>query len=270
MNQFQRILGVALLVMLLAGCSLFKRSGKGGGDEVVEPSGNKKSKGALTHEGSLQDEQELKVAKLWARVDELEEEVFRQKERLKLIEKGLITGIAPDALTKKSVEKPKEAELSEPPQLVEEDEATAKGGPAQDGGPNELSAFEQEEYGKRLETARGLFTSARFGKAIAEYERILAEFGPKIDGGFIKYWIGRSWRQLKEYTTAEEILNEVLDKHASSPWIPRVHYELAKVYIDANNLASAREKLKFIKNKYQYEDVSELATRELEDLPKKL
>jgi len=43
-------------------------------------------------------ELELKNAKLWTRVDELEEKVARQKERLKIIERGLMLGILPDEL----------------------------------------------------------------------------------------------------------------------------------------------------------------------------
>lgn len=253
------------MIVMLPGCALFKRNAKGGDDVVVA---DKNPDQKVNDPYTVQDEQELKVAKLWARVDELEEEVFRQKERLKLLEKGLLTGIAPDALSAKELPVPKST-LPEAPQLVEEPAATPEPS-SLDSNPNELSLSEQEDYGKRLETARGFFTSARYGKAITEYEKILVAYGGKVDGGFIKYWIARSWRQLKEFSTAEEILNEVLEKHPASPWIPRVHYELAKVYIDANNLASAREKLKFIKNKYQYEDVSELATRELEELPKKL
>jgi TolA-binding protein len=249
--------------MLVLGCSRFRSKT---GDEVIEPAN--KSKNSGEESSSVEDEQELKVAKLWSRVDELEEEVFRQKERMRLLEKGLLTGIAPDGLSASNT--PKNKKESDAPQMLVEEGPSAELSAQKPENPNEMNLDEQEQYTKQLEAARGLYTSARFGKAIAAYEKILTTFAGKVDGGFIKYWIGCSWRQLKEYTTAEEILNEVIEKHPASPWIPRAHYELAKVYIDANNLSSAREKLKFIKNKYQYEDVSELATKELEELPNKL
>src|SRR6476620_1111867 len=41
---------------------------------------------------------ELRLAKLWARVDDLENQQIRQKERMKLLEKGLMLGIIPDEL----------------------------------------------------------------------------------------------------------------------------------------------------------------------------
>lgn len=252
--------------MLAIGCSRFRKANDG--DEVVEPT--RKAKTHQEEKSSIEDEQELKVAKLWSRVDELEEEVFRQKERMRLLEKGLLTGIAPDGLSAASAPKQKKEKESEAPQLLVEEDAAPELAPAKPENPSDMNLEEQDQYTKQLEIARGLYTSARFGKAIAAYEKILTTYAGKVDAGFIKYWIGCSWRQLKEYTTAEEILNEVIEKHPSSPWIPRAHYELAKVYIDANNLSSAREKLKFIKNKYQYEDVSELATKELEELPNKL
>jgi len=256
-----KILIIVCASMLVLGCSRL-RSAKAG-DDVV----NAKKNINAENKSSVEDEQELKVAKLWSRVDELEEEVFRQKERMRLLEKGLLTGIAPDGLgTSAGQINPRESD----PQILVEDDAAAELMLKNPENPSDMNLEEQDQYTKQLEIARGLYTSARFGRAIAAYEKILTGFAGKIDAGFIKYWIGRSWRQLKEYTTAEEILNEIIEKHPSSPWIPRVHYELAKVYIDANNLSSAREKLKFIKNKYQYEDVSELATRELEELPNKL
>lgn len=259
---------LVLMVLAISGCNLARKL-RGDDDDVVSSTEKRgKRQQVVEPQPSVQDEQELKVARLWARVDELEEEVFRQKERTRLLEKGLLTGIPPEALSAGEAPKVKSAPANEMPQLTEQDPQVEDQVSLQNA--NELSMAEQEDYGRRIETARGFFTSARYGKAITEYENILITYGSKVDGGFIKYWIGRSWRQLKEYTTAEEILNEVVEKHASSPWIPRVHYELAKVYIDANNLSAAREKLKFIKNKYQYEDVSELATRELEELPKKL
>jgi TolA-binding protein len=261
-----KVLVMVGVSMLALGCSRFRSFTES--DEVVERS--KKQKNQQEEKGSIEDERELKVAKLWSRVDELEEEVFRQKERMRLLEKGLLTGIAPDGLGTHSTSSPKAKSESEAPQLLVEDDAPPELAPSKSENPSDMDLGEQDQYAKELEIARGLYTSARFGKAIAAYEKILTSYAGKVDAGFIKYWIGCSWRQLKEYTTAEEILNEVIEKHPSSPWIPRAHYELAKVYIDANNLSSAREKLKFIKNKYQYEDVSELATKELEELPNKL
>lgn len=255
-----KALGLIVGLTLICGCSKFSKKS----DEVVGPS----EKSVFSSDKkTIEDEQELKVAKLWARVDEIEEEVFRQKERMKLLEKGLLTGIAPEGLKKKTTSAP-QVELEEPQALEIETPAVAKSVVDADAG--QLTTEEQEKYLKQLEIARGFFTSARYGRAITEYERILSAYGARIDGGFIKYWIAKSWRQLKEYTTAEEILNGVLKDHNSSPWIPKVHYELAKVFIDANNLSSAREKLKFIKNNYPYEDVSEMASRELEDLPNKI
>jgi len=43
-------------------------------------------------------ELELKNAKLWTRVDELEEQVAKQRVRIKVLERGLILGILPDEL----------------------------------------------------------------------------------------------------------------------------------------------------------------------------
>ena len=52
------------------------------------------------------DALELRVAQLWSRVDDLEAQLLRQKERSKLLEKGLLLGIVPDEL-KAEDERPK-------------------------------------------------------------------------------------------------------------------------------------------------------------------
>ena len=53
---------------------------------------------AFDRDLSMRDERDLKVAKLWARVDELEEEVYRQKERIVVLERGLTLGLVPEEL----------------------------------------------------------------------------------------------------------------------------------------------------------------------------
>jgi len=53
---------------------------------------------AVDQQAKLRDERDLKLAKLWARVDELEEEQYRQKERLVIIEKGMTLGLVPEEL----------------------------------------------------------------------------------------------------------------------------------------------------------------------------
>ena len=57
-----------------------------------------KTASTIDQQAKLRDERDLKLAKLWARVDELEEEQYRQKERLVILEKGMTLGLVPEEL----------------------------------------------------------------------------------------------------------------------------------------------------------------------------
>ena len=90
---------LVVLVTTFSGCStmdklmFWKSSGSSKPAEATDPvlsTENVKS--------SSVQELELKNAKLWTRVDELEDKVSKQRERLKILEKGLMLGILPDEL----------------------------------------------------------------------------------------------------------------------------------------------------------------------------
>jgi TolA-binding protein len=213
---------------------------------------------------SLVEEQELKLAKLWARVDELEEEQYRQKERIRVLEKGMTLGLVPEELKKAKPEPPKpkappKAEVAppEPPKEPKTSDAT-------------LSKEEREAYEKAFADAHDLFRQGRYAHAIAKFASIDQEYGPKLKDGAHKYWIAQCWFNMKEYQTAQQIDVEFIREHPSSPWVPRAKFLLGRVEWELGQQTTAIETYRSIQKDHPYADAAELARMELERLDKKL
>jgi TolA-binding protein len=297
---------VLTLALTLAGCGLFGES------TVDEPTAEAKaeadSKAAAAKTATIKDEQELKLARLWARVDELEEEQARSKERLAIVEKGVILGILPEELrrpehakkgkTKGSgaTKEPAKVTAKDSTKKAEEvDEATASQGAvhpkgdavkpvtsqategkpkaATDSEPRTPSGLNQEDadaYQKALATAHDLFRSGRYGAAVVEYSDIGKRFGEQVGGGMHIYWTAKCWANLKEYNTARQLLTEFLKDHAKSPWVPRAKFELGRIEWQLGMQETALRRFRDIIQQHPYEDAAEMAKMELQTLDKKL
>lgn len=300
-------IAVALVTQLASGCSTWRRF-MGSGDEdgakttddvVAEAESSEKAEkaektdkavtGKATKEKSkpsLKDEQELKMARLWSRVDELEEQSLRNKERIRVLEKGITLGLVPEELkgahngSKKSA--PANAPIiKEPLYDSEPTEKSAEKVTAKEHGnepeaepaaatPDGLSKEQSDQYQAALASAHDLYRSGRYGRAIVEYDKIGKDFAGKVEGGMHKYWIGKCWANLKEFNTARQILADFVTENASSPWLPRAKLELARVEWKLGMQDTALQRFKELIQSYPYEDAAEMAKMELENLGKTL
>ncbi|MDQ3231215.1 MAG: hypothetical protein M3Q07_05285, partial [Pseudobdellovibrionaceae bacterium] len=142
---------------------------------------------------------ELRLAKLWARVDDLENQQIRQKERMKLLEKGLMLGIIPEELKSDkpstSSKKP-EPDLEEPPASLQ---ATPPAAPVSTEKSKDIA-----EYQRLLRAAQEKFNAANYGQAIVQFNEIGEKFDDGLTEGSHNYWIGLSWFYLKEMQLAEQ------------------------------------------------------------------
>ena len=297
---------VLTLALTLAGCGLF---GEGSVNEpTAEAKAEADSKAAAAKAATLKDEQELKLARLWARVDELEEEQARSKERLAIVEKGVILGILPEELRRPEQAKKGKSKGSgatkEPAKATakdntkkasEVDETAASQGAAhpQDDSakpvvsqtsqgkpkaatapepktPSGLNQEDADAYQKALAIATDLFRSGRYGAAVVEYSDIGKRFGDQVGGGMHIYWTAKCWANLKEYNTARQLLTEFLQDHAKSPWVPRAKFELGRIEWQLGMQETALRRFRDIIQQHPYEDAAEMAKMELQTLDKKL
>lgn len=230
----------------------------------------------------LKEEQDLKMAKLWSRVDQLSSEQNRLRERLKVIEKGLTLGLIPEelkeeqnahkkdgvaaqgvALKESSGEEPKQS-----PEVIEENpEKTAK---VDSSSPDQSSRDGEKDYQSAMASAHDQFRAGSYGRAIVEYEDIGKRFGNKFGGGSHKFWVARCWINMKEYGTARQILAEFLKDYPGSTWAPRAKLELSRVEWKLGLRETSLSRLRDIIRDHPQEDAAEMAKMELSTLDKTL
>jgi len=262
-----------MLSVLLSGCSTLKFW------EDEEPAPETKAekdehKPIPEMASSLTEEQELKMAKLWARVDELEEETFRQKERIRVLEKGITLGLVPEELKK---DKPKQKETHEAEPLktaIEEVKAKtehAKKEPkAEKAAVPALSKEEQDKFQSMLAAAQEQYRAGRYGRAIVEYDALGKAFGDNVEGGMHLFWIAKSWANLKENNTSRQLFADFLKDHPTSPWAARAQLELGRVEWKLGLQETALKRFRDLIQQHPHEDASEMARMEIETLDKSL
>lgn len=221
------------------------------------------------------NELELKFAKLWARVDELENQHIQQKERMKLIEKGLLLGIIPDEL-KGPQKKTKPAPAAQPAEHEDEVPATSK--KEQSGSSDELGrstaptekSQDMGAYKQLLQQAQGKFNAAQYGQAIVHFNEIGERFDDSLTEGSQNYWIGLSWFYLKEYQLAEQSLKLLREKYPENSWVAHARYYQAKIDQTRGLSKRALEQFTQLMEEFSSQDLGEMARMEVARMREKL
>ena len=228
-----------------------------------------KNTGAVTlPKAASRDELELQIARLSSRIDELETQVVQQKERGKIIEKGLLLGLVPDELKSDS-----EAEIPQSPaerapvtqlSAVKLLEVKIPTPPVNEG------SEDRESYRKMIQKAQDLFNRANYGQAITAYNEIGAKFHDRITEGSQHYWIGLSWYYLKEFKLAEESFQALRSRFPGSPWASHSEFYLAKVDLSRGFHQKALEQFQKILDENPSRDLGEMAQFEIERMKERL
>ena len=243
---------------------------------------------------------QLKMTRLVARTEELEEKFSRQQERLQIIERGLTLGIVPEELQGHANDKPrapsgkgghsakpskssksskstgpvKSAKVEEIEADEEDDaEASASASAAPDSDPAKAAGVvvaDRDEFNKAFAAAHEDFRAGRFGKAIVGFSEIGKKFDPGLTSGVQQFWIARSWASLKEMQTARQLFTEFIAGHPDSPWAPRAKLELARVESALGLKETAIKRLRSVIAEHPLEDVAEMAKAEVERMSKTL
>lgn len=242
---------------------------------------------------------QLKITRLVARSEELEEKFSRQQERLQIIERGLTLGIVPEELqgqvndksratsskggqsakpskSSKSTERVKSAKVEETEADEEDDvevSASESASASPDSDPAKAAGVvvaDRDEFNKAFAAAHEDFRAGRFGKAIVGFSEIGKKFDPALTSGVQQFWIARSWAGLKEMQTARQLFTEFIAGHPDSPWAPRAKLELARVESALGLKETAIKRLRSVIAEHPLEDVAEMAKAEVERMSKTL
>lgn len=214
---------------------------------------------------SRERELELRIARLSSRIDELETELVKQKERNKLIEKGLLLGLVPDEL-KSEGSAVAHAEVKKPIAQLSAKSLEIK---THDEPKNEGSR-DREQYRKMIQAAQEKFNRANYGQAITAYNEISSKFDDSITEGSQHYWIGLSWFYLKEYKLAEESFQTLEARFPGSPWVQHAGFYLAKVDLNRGFQQKALTRFQKILDDNPSRELGEMAQSEIERMKEKL
>lgn len=216
------------------------------------------------------DSVELKVTKLWARVDDLENKLKRQREDFHVLRKGLMTGLIPgdwrEDLPKYSPSF-MDSRTSRLEPGVDKSGTMAlllgEGEGAGGKGYSGLSSKDRQRYERALAKANHHFRSGDYGKAILTYREVGRDYSDKITKGSHLLWIGASWFRLKDYSAARKNLWKLVKQYGASPWVPEAEFLLAKTDFREGFIEKSIGRLKKIIRKYPSENVAERAKEEL-------
>ncbi len=223
---------------------------------------------------------ELKFAKLWARVDELENQQIEQKERMKLLEKGLMLGIIPDEL--KNPRKTPRAEkamdlLDEDDELKPKDKGKDKDKDKEKAAPvaEKLPVPVEKNrdagaYRRLLEQAQEKFNAAQYGQAIVLFNSVSEQFDDSVTEGSQHYWIGLSWFYLKEYQLAEQSFKTLTEHFSQNSWSAHARFYQAKIDLNRGMSQRALAQFQLLMEEFANQDLGEMARMEVKRMKEKL
>lgn len=199
---------------------------------------------------SVLDEIELKQAQLWTRIDELESMVQKQKQKIKVLEQGLMLGVVPDEV-KKSIEATAKEEVEDKSDKVQVDSIS------------NIDKKDMDQYNKEISEAKMLYHSGKFGKAYLEFAKIEKEYSSLSTNGEEIYWLGRCWAKLREFQSAKKYFETYIREYADSPLAVSAKYHLGTVEMEMGLKEIAVKRFQQIIKEHPYEGTAEAAKQAL-------
>jgi len=281
-------MGLKILLLMLPsfmGCSLIFSEEKSeapveaSADSNESPTEHKEenaetSKSEKPKRGSSNiSEIELKQAKMWARIDELEGDLSSEKQKVALLERGMKTGIIPDELKKKKpVEEKKPVhsnELAKDFKDIEQDISKKTDESKKKAQAEASRKLTDEEFRLKISKAQDHYRAGSFGAALAELGAIQRDHGDTPDGA-VAYWTGRNWLALKEFQTGINKLSAFMAQYSASQYVGRAKLEIARAQNQLGLKNRAVQTLQDLIKSHPNEESSEMAQMELERMKKTL
>lgn len=267
-----RTIVVVSIVAWLCSCSSVNHllgRGDGASEEIVNAD-DAKSQARMVATG--EQDMEFKMARLNAKIEELEQSVRQHKERQALLEKTLMLGILPDDL-KSEKKKDKPNPLSTEGFEAEGGVAVASDKVEEPILPQRLENLTDDQrriYESELAKAQAEFNAGKYGEAIVSYETIGKKYGALVTNGNERYWVGVSWYYLKDYPSSKRHLDAFIQESSKSALVPRARLYLALCERDQGLVRQAQTRLKTLLEEFPDSDVTESAQFELKKLEERL
>jgi TolA-binding protein len=231
--------------------------------------------------GANQDDEALKFTRILARLDGMDAELRRQREKLRLLEQGLLTGIAPDDLKQRRSElKPTDDDRSPKKKSIAREDLSRplnKSGETPLTKPNldDLTIPDRDSLADsgadspvmaKIQLAKEHYQAGRFGLAIAELAGVSRDHGDEVQNGAVKFWLGKSYLGLKEYQTARGEFESYLKKWPTGEFVASARLDLAKAFVGLGLRERARNELRRVAKDFEGEESAEMASAELKNI----
>lgn len=212
---------------------------------------------------SSKEQSSLQQARILARVNELENTLNLQTQKIKVLEKAITLGIIPEELKKgqapfRSLDADYGGDsfLSD---LAPDDSSrqnTSKAG----------SAARKSAFKKELSEGVAVFGKGEFGKAFIIFQKADQSYGEEDKQGETLFWMGRSWYALKEYQTARQYFQDMIRASPTSSKVGQAKLYMAQADMNLGMLESAIEGLRDIIRDHQDSPSSQEARKLLAGL----
>jgi len=226
---------------------------------------------------SGEDEVGLVQARLVSRMQKIESELKNQREKIRLLEQGLLTGIAPEDLKYRNSGSPAKAtpiedllvsdqratsDILQKPKLDDTD--LSKGKSIVPG--NKVSDAADGVMQERMAKAKEKYQAGKFLQAASDFSSISREFGDSAAQGDVKYWLGKAYMGTKEFAAAKIEYDAYIKGWPSAENIGRARIDLAKCLRALGLKERARAELQRVLKDFDGQEVAEIAVYELQTL----
>jgi TolA-binding protein len=208
------------------------------------------------------EQENLQQARILARLNELENVVNRQTQKIRVLEKAVTLGIVPEEL------KGGNSELSQNFSEYSGDEVLSSSSKESDAKNKDSKNSQKvkEEFKKELGMATSLFSKGEVGKSFIIFQRLDQEYSDEVKQGETLFWMGRCWFSLNEFQTAKQYLRDMIRSNPASTRVAQAKLFIARADLRLGMTEGALEGLRDVIRDHQDTPSSNEARKLLAEL----
>ncbi len=215
------------------------------------------------NEDSTKEQRSLQQARILARVNELENTLNLQTQKIRVLEKAITLGIIPEELKKgQATSHALDADYGGDSFLAD----LSPGENSKQSTSSQGSAAKKGTFKKELSEAVAVFSKGEFGKAFILFQKVDQSYGEEDKQGETLFWMGRSWYALKEYQTSRQYFQDMIRASPTSSKVGQAKLYIAQGDLKLGMLESAIDGLRDIIRDHQDSPSSQEARKILADL----
>ncbi|MEI8026429.1 MAG: tetratricopeptide repeat protein [Pseudomonadota bacterium] len=214
-------------------------------------------------EDSTKEQRSLQQARILARVNDLENTLNLQTQKIRVLEKAITLGIIPEELKKGQANSHSlDADYGGDSFLAD----LSPGESSKQSTSSQGSAAKKAAFKKEISEAVAVFGKGEFGKAFILFQKVDQSYGEEDKQGETLFWMGRSWYALKEYQTARQYFQDMIRASPTSSKVSQAKLYMAQGDLKLGMRESAIEGLRDIIRDHQDSPSSQEARKLLADL----